>query len=117
GEKGALGFARSASENRIAMRKASEAGDHVAVALGEIEESFEGWPALLLGEIAQLGEPRHGQILALQILGMLQHQVDEDPLDGRGRLIPPPLQAIADQLLRTRASGKGLRRATVDHAR
>src|SRR5690606_10344678 len=110
-----LGFAGNAAEDRIAMREAAEARDHLAMALGKVEEFLERLPIRCRRDIAQPGESRHGQVLDVQVLGMFQHQIDEYAADGYELCITALGQAVLYQPQRRGIAGERSGRAAMDH--
>ncbi|MNJ57417.1 hypothetical protein D3C77_530050 [compost metagenome] len=98
------------------MRKAPKAGNHPAMRLGVVVEGLEGRAVGLGLARQQLGEGRHGALLAEQVFGMLQHQVAEHPFQVGQLAIPALPQPDIEQRLGPGITGKRGGRAPVNHA-
>src|SRR5690606_3854317 len=116
GQELLLGRRRLPTEDGVAVGKAPEASDDVAVLAGVVEHALRQRPP---GRLALLQQPLvllHRDVLQVRILGMLQGQVEKPALHRAQHLVQVLLDAVQAQPLRRGILGEGLRPAAVDVA-
>jgi hypothetical protein len=91
-EKDGLLLRALATENRVAVREAAEAGDDVVMLACVVQGVVQEGPQRFRGPHHGGFEARHAQRLGTAVLGMLQRQVEEVLLNRR----QPAIQAGLD---------------------
>ncbi len=99
------------------MREATEAGDHVAVLPGVLDEG-EQRGAPRLGRLPREGlEATHGLLLRGAVLGVLEGQQQEALLGGKERRVVPARDGAPGRREGLRVAGEGPGRAALQIAR
>lgn len=97
------------------MGKAAETGDDVAMLAGEGKEVIEDRALLVVVQVRECGERHHAALLAIEVLGVLQHQIAEHLPDRRQRACQAVRQAAIEQRLGSGVTGEGFGLAAMDH--
>ena len=106
-----------ASEHRVAVREAPEAGNDVVVVYRVAVAGFEILTLRRRALVEQRFGQLHGQSLPPGVLDVLQGHVNKNPLQGRKSPVEPAFDALPAQPQGRFVVGEGLARAAMDIAR